>query len=170
METKIPNFYAIGDCINTPWLAHVASAEGLLAVESIRNISNSSLIPIDYNKIPKCIYTIPSISWCGISEDEILISKEYVKISKFPLIKNGKAATMLEHHGFIKSITDKETNELLGIHILGKNSTELIAEPSFAMQVEATVEEITHTVHAHPTLYESIYEVALIALGKPLHG
>ena len=79
------------------------------------------------------------------------------------MIRNGKASIMLEKHGFIKLISDKETHEILGVHILGKNSTELISEPAFAMQIDATVEEIATTVHAHPTLYESIYEAALMA-------
>jgi dihydrolipoamide dehydrogenase len=117
-----------------------------------------------------CVYTTPSIAWCGLTESNVNIAPEYIKISKFPLMKNGKAAIMLENDGFIKCITDKETNEILGFHIMGKNATELIAEPSFAMQFEATIEEIGATMHAHPTLYESIYEVALIALEKPLHG
>jgi dihydrolipoamide dehydrogenase len=168
METSIPGLYAIGDCIKTPWLAHVASSEGIIAAESIASIANINFI--NYEKIPMCVYTSPSIAWCGLTEDKVDISSDYVKVSKFPLVKNGKAAIMLENEGFVKCITDRETNEILGFHIMGKNATELIAEPSFAMQFEATIEEIGASMHAHPTLYESIYEAALIALGKPLHG
>lgn len=168
MQTSADGLYAIGDCINTPWLAHTASAEGLIAVESIANLSNINVI--DYSKIPICVYSNPSIAWCGLPENKINISNDYIKISKFPLIRNGKAALMLETEGFVKCITDRETNEILGFHIIGKNATELIAEPSFVMQIEATIDEIASTIHAHPTLYESIYETALIALNKPLHG
>jgi len=168
MQTKIPGLYAIGDCVKTPWLAHVASSEGVIAAESIAKVPNINLI--NYEKIPMCVYTSPSIAWCGLTEEKVNISEKYTKISKFPLVKSGKASIMLANDGFIKCITDKETNEILGFHIMGKNATELIAEPSFAMQFEATIEEIGATMHAHPTLYESIYEAALIALGKPLHG
>jgi len=168
MQTKVKGFYAIGDCINTPWLAHVASMEGLIAIDTLNGSSKINLI--DYNKIPKCVYTLPSISWCGLLEQDISISKEYIKISKFKLMKNGMFSIILEHKGFIKFISDRETNEILGAHIFGKNATELIAEPSFAIQLNSTVEEIISVIHAHPTVYESIYETALVALDKPLHG
>jgi len=161
MHTPFKGIYAIGDCVNTPWLAHVASAEAIVAVDHI--CTNNSSNTIDYNKIPTCVYSSPSIAWCGLSEDKVLLSREYINIVKYPLIRNGKASIMLEKHGFIKLISDKETHEILGVHILGKNSTELISEPAFAMQIDATVEEIATTVHAHPTLYESIYEAALMA-------
>lgn len=161
MQTNILGIYAIGDCINTPWLAHIASAEALIAVNSIKKYKTYS---IDYKKIPTCIYTIPSIAWCGYTEDTLSTSKNYIKINKFPFLKNGKASIMQESYGFIKLITDKETNELLGIHILGKNATEIISEPSLVMQIDATVNEILSTIHAHPTLYEAIYDVAAMSV------
>jgi len=161
MQTKLSGIYAIGDCINTPWLAHIASAEAMIAINSI---TKNTIYPINYKKIPTCIYTIPSIAWCGYSEEDLKYSKHYIKINMFPFLKNGKASLMLESQGFVKLITDKETNEILGVHILGKNSTEIISEPSLAMQIDATVNEIVSTIHAHPTLYEVIQEVASMAL------
>jgi len=168
METYYTGLYAIGDCINTPWLAHTASAEALIAIKHILKIKKINFI--DYINIPMCVYSSPSIAWCGLSENSFQVSKEYIKISKFPLIYNGKFAAMLETVGFIKFITDRETNEILGVHIVGKNATELIAEPSFAIQRKLTINAIVATIHAHPTLYESIYETALMALNQPIHG
>lgn len=167
MQTHENNIYAIGDCIDTPSLAHVASAEGITAVEQIAGLPLS--MEINYNKIPMCIYSNPSIAWCGLNEEQI-DNKNNIKISKFPFLKNGKSSILGNNKGFIKIITNKEDGEILGVHIIGPNATELIAEPSFAIQIEATIDNIANTIHAHPSLYESIYEVASIAINRPLHG
>jgi len=166
-QTHESNIYAIGDCINTPGLAHVASAEGITAVEQIAGLAPS--MEINYNKIPMCIYSNPAIAWCGLNEEQI-VNKNNIKISKFPFLKNGKSSILINSRGFIKIITNKKDGEILGVHIIGPNATELIAEPSFAIQIEATIDNIANTIHAHPSLYESIYEVASIAINRPLHG
>jgi len=167
MQTHEKNIYAIGDCINTPGLAHVASAEAITAVEQIAGLSFS--MEINYNKIPMCLYSSPSVAWCGLNEEQIS-NKKNIKISKFPFFKNGKSSILGNNKGFIKTITNKQDGEILGVHIIGPNATELIAEPSFAIQLEATIDNIANTIHAHPSLYESIYEVASIAINRPLHG
>jgi len=167
MQTHEKNIYAIGDCIDTPGLAHVASAEGITAVEQIAGLPFS--MEINYNKVPMCLYSSPSIAWCGLNEEQI-IDKNNIKVSKFPFFKNGKSSILGNTKGFIKTITDKQDGEILGVHIIGPNATELIAEPAFAIQLEATIDNIANTIHAHPSLYESIYEVASIAINRPLHG
>jgi dihydrolipoamide dehydrogenase len=159
METKIQGVYAIGDCIKTPWLAHTASAESLIAVSHILNYK--FIKTMNYNCIPMCIYTIPEIAWCGIQSECSSISKEFVSIYKFFLPNNPKFSFMINENGFIKIVIDKETNEILGIHIFGQYSTELISNPSFAVQQRKSVDEIISSIHAHPTLYESIYEISL---------
>ncbi len=167
MQSHEPNIYAIGDCINTPWLAHVASKEGLIAVEHIAGLKPT---PINYDHTPSCVYSEPAVAWAGFTEAQAKEKGYDVKVSKFDFARSGKASILQKNRGFVKFITDKRYGEILGVHIIGPQATELLAEPAFAMQMEATIDDIADAVHAHPTLYEAIYEAALSAAGKPLHG
>ena len=167
MRSAEPNIYAIGDCVNTPWLAHVASKEGLIAVEHIANLNPS---PINYDHVPSCVYSEPPVAWAGLTAEQAHERGLEVKISKFDFMRNGKAGILQKNRGFVKFITDPKYGEILGVHIVGPQATELIAEPAFAMQIEATIDDIAETIHAHPTLYESIYEAALNSVGRQVHG
>lgn len=167
MQSDDSSIYAIGDCVNTPWLAHVASSEALVAVE---HMAKKAVTPINYDHIPSCVYSDPAVAWVGLSEEEAKKRGHQVKVSRFDMIRNGKAAIIGKKRGFVKLVIDAKYGEILGAHIIGPQATELIAEPSFAMQMEATIDDIAHTVHAHPTLYESIYEAALIAADRAVHG
>lgn len=167
MRTAEPNIYAIGDCVNTPWLAHIASKEGLIAVE---DLAGKNPTPINYDHTPSCVYSEPPVAWAGLTEEQAKDRGYDTNVSKFDFARNGKAGILQKNRGFVKFITDKKYGEILGVHIIGPQATELLAEPAFAMQMEATIDDIAETIHAHPTLYESIYEAALAAVGKPLHG
>lgn len=167
MQTHEANIYAIGDCVNTPWLAHIASKEGLIAVEHIAGLNPT---PINYPHTPSCVYSEPQVAWSGMSEKEARDKGLDIKVSKFDFMRNGKAGILQKNRGFVKFVTDSKYGEILGVHIIGPQATELLAEPAFAMQMEATIDTIANTIHAHPTLYESIYEAALHAVGRPIHG
>lgn len=167
MQSDEPSIYAIGDCVNTPWLAHIASAEGLLAV---RHIAKKGPTPINYDHTPSCVYSDPPVAWSGLTEEEAKKRGHDVKVSRFDFMRNAKASILGKKRGFIKFVTDAKYGEILGVHIIGPSATELLAEPAFAMQMEATIDDIAHTIHAHPTLYESIYEAAAIATGNAVHG
>ncbi len=167
MQSDEKNIYAIGDCVNTPWLAHIASKEGIIAAEHMAGLKPT---PINYVHTPSCVYSEPPVAWAGLTEEEAKKTGQEIKVSKFDFIRNGKAGILKKKRGFVKFITDKKYGEILGVHIIGPQATELLAEPAFAMQMEATIDDIADTVHAHPTLYESIYEAALNAVGKGIHG
>ncbi|MCC7072557.1 MAG: dihydrolipoyl dehydrogenase [Deltaproteobacteria bacterium] len=173
MESAEPGVFAIGDCVNTPWLAHVASAEGLIAAETVAHRLGKLQAPpaaLDYDHIPGCVYSEPPIAWCGLSEDEAKARGYQVKVTKYDFAKNAKAAILLKRRGFIKLVVDATHGELYGVHIVGPQATDLIAEPAFAMQMETTVHDLATTVHAHPTLYEAIWEAASSAAGRAVHG
>ncbi len=167
MRSAEPNIFAIGDCVNTPWLAHVASKEGLIAV---LEIAGKKPVPLNYDHTPSCVYSEPPVAWAGFTEEQAKERGYDTKVSKFDFARNGKAGILQKNRGFVKFITDKKYGEILGVHIIGPQATELLAEPAFAMQMEATIDDIAEALHAHPTLYESIYEAALAAVDKPLHG
>lgn len=167
MRSAEPTIYAIGDCVNTPWLAHVASKEGLIAVEHMAGLNP---MPINYDHTPSCVYSEPPMAWAGLSAEQARERGLEVKISKFDFMRNGKAGILQKNRGFVKFISDPKYGEILGVHIIGPQATELLAEPAFAMQIEATIDDIAETVHAHPTLYEAIYEAALNAVGRQVHG
>lgn len=167
MRSSEPNIFAIGDCVNTPWLAHIASKEGVIAVEHMAGLNP---VPLNYDHTPSCVYSEPPVAWAGLTEDQARERGLDFKVSKFDFMRNGKAGILLKNRGFVKFITDKKYGEILGVHIIGPQATELLAEPAFAMQMEATIDDIAATVHAHPTLYEAIYEAALNAVGQQIHG
>jgi dihydrolipoamide dehydrogenase len=165
-ETNIPGIFAIGDVIGPPWLAHVASHEGIHCIESIKGIKNK---PIDYNNIPGCTYCQPQVASVGYTEEKAKEEGYEIKVGKFPFMASGKAFAVGERDGFVKLIFDAKYGELLGAHIIGSEATELIAELVMARELEATGESIFKTIHAHPTLSESIMEAAAQAYGEAIH-
>ncbi|MBA7497544.1 Dihydrolipoyl dehydrogenase [subsurface metagenome] len=165
MRTNIPGIYAVGDVVGKIMLAHVASREGIVAVE---NISGKEVL-MDYKVVPNCVFSMPEVASVGLTEGEARKENDNVKISKFPFMANGKALGMGEAEGMVKIIADGDTLELLGVHILGAHASDLIAEGTLALSMEATAEEIVNTIHAHPTLAETIAEAAEGITGKPIH-
>jgi dihydrolipoamide dehydrogenase len=165
-QTNIKNIYAIGDVIGPPWLAHVASAEGIHCVEGIKGIKNPE---VDYENIPGCTYCQPQVASVGLTEAKAKELGYELKIGKFPFMASGKAFAVGEREGFVKLIFDAKYGELLGGHIIGSEATELIAEVALARAMEATGHSIIKTVHAHPTLSESIMEAAANAYGEAIH-
>ena len=165
-RTNVPNIYAIGDVIGPPWLAHVASAEGIHCVEGIKGVKNPE---VDYQNIPGCTYCQPQVASVGLTEAKAIELGYELKIGKFPFMASGKAFAVGEREGFVKLIFDAKYGELLGGHIIGSEATELIAEVALARAMEATGHSIIKTVHAHPTLSESIMEAAADAYGEAIH-
>lgn len=168
LRTGAQGIYAIGDCINTPWLAHVASAEGIMVVEQIAGLH---VQPINYDRIPACTYCNPEIASVGLTEAEARERGFDVKVGKFPFSANGRARILGESkYGFVKLVSDKKYDEILGMHLIGPRVTELISEGGLALTHEATGESMMHTIHAHPTLYEAIGEAAhAVVHGAPIH-
>lgn len=164
--TNVPGIYAIGDVIGPPWLAHVASAEGIHCVEAIKGIRNPE---IDYSNIPGCTYCQPQVASVGLTEKNAREQGLEIKVGKFPFMASGKAFAIGEREGFVKLIFDAKYGELLGAHIIGSEATEMIAELTITRAVEATGHSIIKTIHAHPTLSESIMEAAAQAYGEAIH-
>lgn len=165
-STNVPGIYAIGDVIGPPWLAHVASAEGLHCVETIKGLHST---PVDYGNIPGCTYCQPQVASIGLTEEQAKEKGYKLKIGKFPFMASGKAFAIGERDGFVKLIFDEDYGELLGAHIVGSEATEMIAELAIARTLEATYETIIKTVHAHPTLSESVMEAAAMSNGEAIH-
>ena len=165
-ETNVKGIYAIGDVIGPPWLAHVASHEGIHCVEAIKGQKNK---PIDYQNIPGCTYCQPQVASVGLTEEKAKEQGYDIKVGKFPFVASGKAFATGEREGFVKLIFDSKYDELLGAHIIGSEATELIAEVVIARELEATGETIIKTVHAHPTLSESIMEASAQAYGEAIN-
>ena len=165
-ETNLPGLFAIGDVIGPPWLAHVASAEGIHCVEHIKGLKNP---PIDYDNIPGCTYCQPQVASVGLTEAKAKEKGYEIKVGKFPFMASGKAFAIGEREGFVKMIFDAKYGEILGAHIIGSEATEMIAEVTLARSLEATGESIIKTIHAHPTLSESIMEAAAQAYGEAIH-
>ena len=156
METAEMGVYAIGDIVSgSPQLAHVASAEGMLAAA---RIAGKEARPIDYNLNPNCTYCEPQVASVGLTEAKAREAGRRVKVSKFPFAANSKASILDSHTGFVKVVADEEFGEILGVHILGPQATELIHEATVAMQSEATVDSMRATIHAHPTLSEAVLD------------
>jgi dihydrolipoamide dehydrogenase len=156
-ETDEPNVYAIGDVIDTAWLAHLASKEGCLVVEKI---AGKKVEPINQRLVPNCTYCDPEVASVGLTEAKAKEMGFDVKVGKFPFSASGKARIIGETDGFIKIVSEKKYDEVLGVHIIGAHATELLAEACVAMSLEATAESIANTIHAHPTVSESMMEAA----------
>ncbi len=165
-ETNIKWVYAVVDVIGPPLLAHVASHEAIHCVERMNGIG---VPPIDYNTIPSCTYSIPQVASIGLTEEQAREAGYELKIGRFPFSASGKATAIGEREGFVKLIYDAKYGELLGAHIIGAEATELIAELGVAKHLEGTFESLLKTVHAHPTLSESIMEAAGVAYDEAIH-
>ncbi len=165
METNIAGIYAAGDAIGGILLAHVASAEGVIAVENA--LGRESVI--DYKVVPRCIYTMPEVAAVGLTENQAREEGLNLKVGRFPFTANPKALILGQRDGFVKVLSDAKSGEIFGIHIFGPQATELISEAALAMKMEATVSGISSTIHAHPTLSEVIRETALDAEGVVVH-
>jgi dihydrolipoamide dehydrogenase len=152
METSVPGLYAIGDVTLTPALAHVASHEGITAVE---RIAGKRPHPVNYQAIPNCTYCHPQVASVGMTEAQARASGRQVRVGKFPFTANSKAGILGQGDGFVKAVADAATGEILGVHIIGVLATEQIAESVVARHFEATAEELANVVHAHPTLAEA---------------
>jgi len=166
METSVKGLYAIGDMARPPLLAHKAMAEGVVAAETI---AGRDPRPLDYMNIPSCTYCRPQIASLGLGEARARENGRDVTVGKFPFTANGKAVALGETEGFVKVVADKATGEILGVHIVGPEATEMIHEFAVGRTLEATLEEIVHTIHAHPTLSEAALEATLAALGHAIH-
>jgi dihydrolipoamide dehydrogenase len=164
--TSVATVRAIGDLAGAPLLAHKASEEGIAAVEFAAGIERAAL---DHRKIPACIYCQPQVAWIGYSEDEARAKFGEVRVGKFPFTASGKAVAAAHTAGFAKLIAEPRFGEIVGAHVVGHGATELIAEISLAMTLEATTAEIAGTCHAHPTLSEAILEAALAAEGRGIN-
>jgi dihydrolipoamide dehydrogenase len=165
-QTNIPGYYAIGDCVPGPALAHVASAEGIICVEKIAGHHPEAL---NYGNIPGCTYCSPEIASVGYTEKAAREAGYELKIGKFPFSASGKASASGHKDGFVKLIFDARYGELLGAHMIGANVTEMIAEIVAIRKLETTGEELIKTVHPHPTMSEAIMEAAAAAYGEVIH-
>src|SRR5213593_2289443 len=166
LHTTADGVWAIGDVIGGIMLAHVASYEGVCAVENIAGHANR--VP-DYHAAPNCVYTDPEIAHVGLGEKEAKERGLEVKVGRFPFAASGRALTLGQSEGFAKVISDAKSGALLGAHIIGPRATDLIAEATLAVQNGLTLEQIDLTIHAHPTLPESLMEAALAAQGRAMH-
>jgi dihydrolipoamide dehydrogenase len=165
-ETSASGVYAIGDVIGGALLAHKAMAEAIIAVEGM---AGSSVRRLDPLKIPNCTYCSPQVASVGLTEEQAKEKGLKVKVGRFSFQASGKAVALGDPEGFAKVVADAEYGEILGLHIIGPEATEMIAEATMARTLEATLEEVHHSVHAHPTLSETVGEACLAALGRPIH-
>jgi dihydrolipoamide dehydrogenase len=167
-RTGEPGVYAIGDIVaGTPQLAHVATAEGMVAVA---HIAGKPANPINKLHIPGATYTEPGIGSVGLTEAQARAQGRKVKIGKFPFQANSKASILGQHDGFVKIVADETYGEILGVHIIGPEAFELISEGVLAMEAEATVETLMHTIHAHPTIYEAVGEAFNAVYGLAINA
>ncbi len=166
-QTAEKGVYAIGDVVPTPLLAHLASKEGIVAVEHIAGDKN--VRPINLRTVPNCTYCDPEVASVGLTEAKAREMGYEVKTGKFPFTASGKARILGEEEGFVKVVSEAKYDEILGVHIIGPHATELIAEACVAMQLESTAEELGRTMHAHPTVSESVMEAAEGVHGLAVH-
>jgi dihydrolipoamide dehydrogenase len=165
MQTSIPHIYAVGDVTGGIMLAHVALAEAECAARNAMGHHAS----ISYRAVPRCIYTSPEVGCVGLTESKAAEERGGVQVSRFPFHAVSKALLMEEAEGMIKIVASRQHGEILGVHIIGAHATELIAEAVLAMELEATVEELAHAIHPHPTLSEGMGEAAMVLSGGALH-
>jgi dihydrolipoamide dehydrogenase len=166
-ETTEPGLYAIGDVIPTPLLAHVASMEGVMVVE---RIAGKDVRPVPYAETPNCTYCDPEVASVGLTESQAREAGHEVKVGKFPFLASGRAKIAGHTEGFVKIVADGKYDGILGVHVIGYKATELIAEAGAILRLEGTLEELVHTIHAHPTLAESVHEAAHAAAhGAAIH-
>jgi len=166
MRTNIQGIYAIGDVIGAPCLAHIASHEGLTCVDHIAGIETQE---VKVENCPRCTYCQPQVASIGLTEKQAREKGYNIEVGTFPFNANGKARAIGETEGFVKTIFETEYGELLGAHIIGADATEMIAEFGIAKTLEATQDDMIHTIHAHPTLSEAMLEAVLDSQGHAIH-
>ena len=166
-ETNEKGIYAIGDVAGAPWLAHKASHEGMICIEKIAG--HKKVHPMRKELIPGCTYAIPQVASVGLTEDQAKEQGYAIKVGKFPFVANGKAIALGDTNGFVKTIFNEKTRELLGAHMVGAEVTEMIQGYVVAMGMETTEEELMHTIFPHPTLSESMHESVLNAYDRAIH-
>jgi dihydrolipoamide dehydrogenase len=166
LATTVPHIYAIGDVIRGPMLAHKAEEEGIAIVETLKGLGGH----VNYNCIPGVVYTHPEIASVGKTEEELKEAGVKYNAGKFPFSANSRARTNNEPEGFVKVLADKETDQILGVHIIGNNAGEMIAEAVIGMEYGASSEDLARTCHAHPTLSEAFKEACMDTYDKPIHS
>ena len=164
-QTNVPSIFAIGDCIDGPMLAHKAEEEGIACIENIAGFAGH----VNYDAIPGVIYTHPEVATVGKTEEELKVDKVTYSKGVFPFSANSRAKTNNDFDGTIKVLADKETDRILGIHIVGPGAGEMIAEGVLAMEYGASSEDVARTCHAHPTLSEGLKEACMATYDKPIH-
>jgi len=164
-QTNIPNIYAVGDVVRGAMLAHKAEEEGI----AIAEILSGKHGHVNYDAIPSVIYTHPEFSWIGKNEEELKQDGVAYRVGKFPFMANSRARTNNDADGMIKVLADNATDKLLGVHMLGPNTGDLIAEAAIGMEYGASAEDLARTCHAHPTLSEAVKEACMAAYDKPIH-
>lgn len=164
-ESSVKGIYAAGDIIGPPWLAHVATFEAVQAVEGMFGHSQ----PQKVTQFPGCTYCLPQVASIGKTEKQLKEAGAAYKVGKFPFQASGKAVASMQSEGFVKLLVDEKYGEILGAHIVGADATEMIAEFGLAMKLEATADEIHHTIHAHPTMSEAVMEAAATVYGEAIH-
>ena len=165
LQTNVKNIFAIGDVIKGPMLAHKAEEEGIAVAEILAGQAGH----VNYDVIPGVIYTSPEVAAVGKTEEELKKENINYKIGKFPFLANSRAKVNNETEGFVKILANSETDKVLGVHIIGPHSGDMIAEMAIAMEFGASSEDIARTCHAHPTHTEAIKEAALAVDKKPIH-
>jgi dihydrolipoamide dehydrogenase len=165
MRTNVPGVYAIGDVTGKMPLAHVASAQGILAVEAIAGLDPQ---PLSYPDLPRCTYASPEVASVGLTEAQAREQGYDVKVGQFPFRANGKALAIDDYEGFVKIVSEAKYDEVLGVHMIGPHVTDMIAEATGMIRLETTTEELARTVHPHPTLSEVVMEAAHVVLGHPI--
>ncbi|MEL7298407.1 MAG: FAD-dependent oxidoreductase, partial [Pseudomonadota bacterium] len=165
-RTKVPNVYAVGDCVRGPMLAHKGTEEGVMAADLIAG----EVAEVNYDVIPSVVYTAPEIAWVGLTEEQARDAGKDIKTGTFPFAASGRAKAMEQAAGMVKIVSSKDDDEILGVHIIGPMAGELIGELVLAMEFRASTEDIQRTVHAHPTLSEAVHEASLSADKRALHA
>ncbi|HEV8131084.1 MAG TPA: dihydrolipoyl dehydrogenase [Acidobacteriota bacterium] len=165
LRSNVSNIYAIGDVIGNPMLAHKASREAEVAAEVIAGKSDE----VDYRAIPAVVFTDPEVATTGLSEKEAQEKGHKTRIGKFPFAASGRAMSVNEADGFVKIVIDEQSKEVLGVHIIGPDASDLIAEATLAIEMGAYAEDIALTIHAHPTLSEAVMEAAKVSIGEAVH-
>jgi len=163
--SSVKGIYAIGDVIEGPMLAHKGEEEGVAVIENLVGMKGH----VNYNVIPNVVYTHPEIASVGLTEEEVKAKSISFNKGKFPFLANSRAKCNEDFDGFVKVISDKESDKILGVHIIGPNAGELIAECVLAMEYGASSEDVARTCHAHPTLSEAVKEACLATFDKPLN-
>ena len=164
-RTRVKGVFAIGDCVRGPMLAHKGSEEGVMVADLIVG----EIAEMNYDVIPSVLYTSPEIAWAGKTESEVKASGRAYKTGQFPFMASGRAKAMEQTTGFVKIISSKDDDEVLGVHIIGPMAGELISEAVLALEFSASTEDIQRTIHAHPSLAEAVHEAALAVDGKALN-